>query len=531
MVVDLDPANGSKKSGIALSRPSACERLRETIINPPFHSHGFFILYTSLAIVTIHSNGVLLKSDMNRNDSRAVIADPFIQRKLIFLLSTILFFSVLNGTMFNVSLPDIAQDFRLLPSQVSWVMSGFIIIFAVSTATYSRIADIYSLKNLIVIGLILFNVGSFLGFFAQWYPLLIAARIVQASGCGAIPALGMLIATRYFPNETKGRVLGTIASTATLSAGIGPILGGFITQTLHWRYLFVISIITLATIPSFRRYLPDHAEQGGRFDTAGAILMAGAVGSFLLLITLALWWILPVSALLMICFLVHINRKKSPFLSPSLFRNRPYRNMVFVAFLCLGSFYAMLFMTPLMLRDLNSLGTGSIGLVMFPGAISAAMVGSIGGKFMDRKGSMPVAYTAMVLLIAGFFLLSIVAGLDAWVVALDLIPGYVAFTLMQSSLAHTVSSVLPKEELGIGMGMYNLFFFMSGAFSAAVVGKFLDVSKGQAPVNPLAITFSGGPYSNLNLLIAAIVGLALLLFYMTFRGVPEKGAFHTQTDT
>ena len=85
------------------------------------------------------------------------IAGSAAHRRLIVFLATIVFFSVLNTTMFNVSLPDIAEQFHLLPSQVSWVVSGYVIIFAISSATYGRLADTYSIKTLVTIGLVLFN--------------------------------------------------------------------------------------------------------------------------------------------------------------------------------------------------------------------------------------------------------------------------------------------------------------------------------------------------------------------------------------
>jgi len=444
-------------------------------------------------------------------------------RRLIPFLATIVFFSVLNTTMFNVSLPDIAEQFHLLPSKVSWVVSGYVIIFAISSVTYGRLADTYSIKTLVTIGLILFNTGSIIGFLSQWYPMLIAARMVQASGSGAIPALGMLIATAYFPISEKGRVLGALASTVALGAGIGPILGGFITGTFHWRYLFIISTITLFTIPAFRRYLPHQTRREGRFDTPGALLMVAGIGSLLLFITTTVWWTLPMGVLLMAAFLIRIHRTPFPFLSPSVFRNQAYRNMIIMSFLALSTVFGVLFMAPLMLRDLNALKTGNIGLVMFPGAMVGAISGTMGGRFVDRRGSAPVVYTAMALLMSGFLLLSTFAGLRPWVISLNLILCYMGFSLFQTSIPHMVSSTLPREHLGVGMGVYNLFFFMSGAFSAALIGKLLDISRDHAPINPLTATLSAGPYSNLFLLLAAVLLCGAWLFYITLRSVPRRG--------
>ncbi|MFC1886228.1 MFS transporter, partial [Thermodesulfobacteriota bacterium] len=166
-----------------------------------------------------------MKNRSTTDNRDPVISDSAVQKKLIILLSVIVFFSVINNTMFNVSLPDIVRQFNLLPSEASWVFSGFIVFFALSSMTYGKLADVYSVKNLIMIGLLLFNIGSLIGFLSFVYPLLIFARVVQAIGSGAIPALAMLIATRYFPEDKKGKTFGAFASIIAFGGGVGPIIG------------------------------------------------------------------------------------------------------------------------------------------------------------------------------------------------------------------------------------------------------------------------------------------------------------------
>jgi DHA2 family metal-tetracycline-proton antiporter-like MFS transporter len=129
----------------------------------------------------------------------------------------------------------------------------------------------------------------------------------------------------------------------------------------------------------------------------------------------------------------------------------------------------------------------------------------------------------MSLLMSGLLLLSTFAGLRPWVISLNLILCYMGFSLLQSSMAHMVSSTLPREQLGVGMGVYNLFFFMSGAFSAAFIGKLLDISRDHAPINPLTATVSAGPYSNLFLLLGAVLLCATWLFYWTLRSASIQG--------
>lgn len=457
------------------------------------------------------------------NGSVTLISEATTRRKLTQLLGFIIFFSVLNGTMFHIAIPDIAGQFDLTPSEVSWVMTGYIVLFALGSVTYGKLADMYPVKNLITTGLLLLNAGSLIGFFAEHYIVLIAARIVQASGGAAIPALSMLVVTQYFPRDTRGRVFGVIASTVALATGVGPILGGFITAALHWRYLFVLSLATLFTIPFFRKLLPEEQKRPGRFDTAGALLMGGGVASILFFVTQTIWWCLPLSIVLLLWFVAHISRTGVPFVKPALFLNRHYRNTLLTTFLSMGTVFGMMFMTPLMLRDLNRLDADYIGLVTFPGALSAALIGTYGGKLADRHGSIPVVHLGLGFLIAGFFLLSTFAGLSPPVISLNLILCYMGFSFIQSSLAHTVSMTLPKSEMGIGMGIYSLFFFMSGGLSAAAVGKLLDFAAGGFPVNPFSMAAPAAAYSNIFTLLAFVVLCASGLFYLSFRKTGGTG--------
>lgn len=461
--------------------------------------------------------GHQLKPDTPSHSTQTVITDPLAQRKLILALGFSIFFSVLNGTMFNVSIPDIAKQFDLLPSQVSWVVSGYIILFALGSVTYGRLADSHSVKDLITIGLLLFSAGSLIGFAAQWYPMLIVGRMVQASGSGAIPALAMLVTTRYFPGDIKGRAMGFIASTVAFGGAIGPILGGFITGTFHWRYLFPFSMLTLFVIPFLRRFLPDEEGHKTAFDLTGAILLCGAIASLLLFVTVPRWWIAAGCTAVTAWFFAHIRRAAAPFVSPALFRLKRYRNTLIVSFFTVGTVFGMMFMTPLMLRALNGLSAGRIGMTMFPGAMSAAVLGVFGGKLSDKRGGVWVVQAGQGFLIAGFLLLSTLAGNHPAIIALDLVLCYAGFSFLQSSLAHTVSDTLPKEQMGIGMGIYNLSTFLAGAFNAALIGKVLDHTKGHSPINPLTSVAAAGPYSNLFLFLAVIVLAAMGLFRATFR--------------
>ncbi len=441
------------------------------------------------------------------------------QFRVVAFLCSIIFFSVLNGTMFNVAIPDIARDFSLSAAEVSWVMTGYIIVFALASVTYGKLADIYPVRRLMVIGLLLFNVGALLGYLSQNYSTLLVGRFVQASGGGAIPAMAMLVATRYFPVTARGRVLGAAASTVAFAAGVGPVAGGFIAGNWHWRYLFLISLVTLLAVYGALRLLPKEKTRPDSFDIAGAVLLGIAVTSLLVFVTQLFWLALAVALCFFVLFFRHIYRTENPFVSPQLLQNKLFRQGLVCTFFAVGTVFGYFFSIPLLLRMVYALPTVQIGMIIFPGALSAACLGFVGGRMADRVGSTPVVYAGLGLLVTGYLLMAGLLGKGIVAVLLVLIVCYTGFSFIQSALAKSVSTTLPQDKAGVGMGLYNLVFFTSGAFGTSFVGRFIDLFDGTIPslTRPADVVFS-----YLFVVSSITVAFAAVIFFGSFGRVKNR---------
>ena len=435
------------------------------------------------------------------------------QIRVVALLCSIVFFSVLNGTMFNVVVPDISRDFGLTASDVSWVITGYIIVFALAAVTYGKLADIYPIRRLLTIGLVLFNIGALLGYFTDNYVQLLLGRLVQASGGGAIPAMAMLVATRYFPATGRGRVLGAVASTVAFAAGVGPVVGGYIAGNWHWRYLFLISLTTLFAIYAARKLLPQESTRDEHFDLSGGLLLGVGVTCLLLFVTMGLWFALPLALFLLAIFSWHIRRIDNPFVSPELLQNLRFRQGLISTFLGVSTVFGFFFSVPLLLREVHTVSTAKIGLVIFPGALTAAILGIVGGRLADRWGSVPIVHVGFGLLLLGYLLLAGLLSIGVLPILLLLIICYTGFAFVQSALAKTISMTLSPEQAGVGMGLYNLTFFTAGAFGTSFVGTLLDQLD---KFLPTAEYGSGVAYSVLFLAAASAVLMATLLFRRTF---------------
>ncbi|SFL65303.1 MFS transporter, DHA2 family, metal-tetracycline-proton antiporter [Paenibacillus sp. 1_12] len=429
----------------------------------------------------------------------------------------IIFFGVLNETVFNVSTPSIAAQYHLTPSGVSWVVTIFIIFFGIGSVIYGKLSDVYSLKKLIVIGIIVYNVGSILGIICQaWYPAVIAARAIQGAGASAIPALIMVVVAKYFSPADRGKVFGILNSTVAFAIGIGPVLGGFISAAYHWSFLFLIPLFTLISIPFFRKVLPDDELRGGKVDIPGAAMIGLSIASLVLFCTNPTWYYFVIGAALLIGFIVHIRKVDQPFIEPSLLANRLFRSGLIVGFILNCTVMSIMFVMPLLLSDLKGLNTSAIGWILFPGAISAVVFGPIGGGLADKRGNNIVIAIGVTLLACSLIMLSSLLGMNVWFISGAMVFTYIGFSFIQTALANSVSLTLNMEQTGVGMGLFNLVGFISGAVGAAAVARVLDKKLMNFPVNPLMHEVGGYLYSNLLLVCTVAVAIGGTLFFRSY---------------
>ncbi|MGG1598598.1 MFS transporter [Paenibacillus naphthalenovorans] len=440
--------------------------------------------------------------------------------KLLRVMFFTLILSVMNATMFNVALPSISEEFHLSPSQVSWIVTGYIIVYAIGSVTYGKLADTYRLKDLLTFGLFFFALGSIVGLMATEFWMVITGRILQSMGASVIPATGMLIPVRYFSPEKRGRALGTTTAGLALGTAIGPIVAGFVTSLASWRFLFCLSLLVLLTLPFFRKYLDDAKGHAKKTDLLGGGLMAGTITFLLLAVTNGTWTPMFIGAILLVLFIWRIRSVDHPFIQPALFRNKQYTYGILIAFLSTGLSFGIPFITPLMLSNLNHLAPAVIGFIMFPGALTASLLGKTGGKIADGKGNAQLIYTAVILLFISFSSLSLVAGLSPLIVMIFLVFGNVGQTFMQIAMSNLVSRTLPKEQAGVGMGLLMMMNFISGATATTIISKMLDFGTSSLQFNPFLLYRPALIYSNIFAVLAFMVIVVCTIFYFRLgRGV------------
>lgn len=436
--------------------------------------------------------------------------------KLMPILAFTLVFSIMNASMFNVVMPVISKEFSITPSQVSWLLTGYMIVYAVGSVTYGKLADKYRLKDLLTFGLIFFALGSIVGLTASEYWMIVLGRILQASGAAVIPATAMIVPVRYFSAEKRGRALGIVAAGLALGTALAPIVSGVITSFASWRFLFLISLIPLLTLPFYRKYLDNQRGAAHKIDFLGGISLGGSVALLLLSISQGNWLFCLGGVVLLALFVIRIQTAAEPFIQPKLFRNKQYSFGLFITFLATALSFGMPFVTPQFLSGLNGLSPAIIGLIMFPAAITSALMGRRGGRLADKRGNTFLVYTAISLSFVCFVLLSIFVGASPYLILFLLISGNLGQTFMQIAMSNTISRTLSKEQIGVGMGLMSLLNFISGAMTTSIIGKMLDTKETMLHLNPFAVHDGAYVYSNIFFVLAILSMLIVGIYYFTF---------------
>jgi MFS transporter, DHA2 family, metal-tetracycline-proton antiporter len=457
-------------------------------------------------------------------------------RLLMGVLISAVFVSVLNSSMVNVVVPVIGRDYGVSEAQVGWVITGFLLTFAIGIPLYGRAADVFSIRRAFMVGLVAFAAGSLICASAPSLGMLVFGRIVQGAGGAAIPALSSVSVTKVLPPGERGTALGLIVSSVGIGAAVGPILGGTVGALAGWHYLFVGTLIlTAALIPAALYVLPDDSPEARGFDLpGGGILLGLAAGLFLFGITrgqvsgfgsAGSWGSFAGSALAALGFGWRIRRSAEPFVSPTLFENRAYVAAVVVGYFCMLANVSALVFVPLLVSEVNGLSPGQAGLVLTPGAVALAIISPLAGRWSDRIGVRPLIFVGLVTMLLSLLSISTFgAGATPVIASLGMLGVGTGFALANSPNINAAASSLRPEEVGAGLGIFNGAFFLGGATGPALIGAFLAARKEAeaGALNPL-YALDAAAYSDAFL----VLSLALLISLVATLGLRRTTAKET----
>ncbi|MDQ7879629.1 MDR family MFS transporter [Microbacterium sp. QXD-8] len=415
-------------------------------------------------------------------------------RKVLQALTGLLlgmFVSMLASTVVSTSLPVIVHDLGGDQAAFTWVVTATLLTTAISTPIWGKLADLFNRKLLIQIAIVIFVLATAAAGFSQDPGTLIAFRAVQGIGAGGLAALSQVIMADIISPRERGRYMGLFGAVMAVATVGGPLLGGFITDTIDWRWNFFIALpFAVAALIIMQRtlHLPARPKTKARIDYLGIVLLSTAVSLVLIWVTNAGkdydWWsietILMVGGALLaaVLFVIVELRSKEPLIPLTMFRNRTF-TLAVIASISIG---IAMFGTSVFLSQYMQLARGATpteaGLMTIPmigGLLLASIV--IGGLVTRHGIWKPYLIVGGVLLIAGSYLLSTIHYDTNFVLVslyMFLLGAGVGMTMQ--NLVLIVQNTANPSEIGVASSGVTFFRSLGGTIGVSVMGAALATS-------------------------------------------------------
>ncbi|HGE5783614.1 TPA: MFS transporter, partial [Bacillus pseudomycoides] len=323
---------------------------------------------------------------------------------LLFLLCLVI------DNSFKIISVDMAKDFHISVTTVSWQATLAGLVIGIGAVVYAALADSVSIRKLFSIGIILICVGSAMGYiFQHSFLLVVISRIIQTAGLASAETLYVIFVTKHLPANEQKKFLGLSTSSFALSQLIGALTGGYVSTYFHWTTLFLLSLVTLFTLPFILKYLPKEEAKNSNVDVLGLFLVGIISASLLLYISDFNWMYLLLFIVAIALFLTYISKNSKAFIGISFFQNKQFISLLGVAFVIYSVQLAYIFLFPFLLEKIYGLQLDTISLLLIPGYIAATIVGALSGKVakvMGSKQCITLAMSSIIvsLLLGGFFI-------------------------------------------------------------------------------------------------------------------------------
>jgi EmrB/QacA subfamily drug resistance transporter len=388
---------------------------------------------------------------MTRNSSRAVLA----------LTGAALFMIVLDNLIVASALPTIERSLHSPINSAEWVLDAYILSFAVLILTGSALGERFGRRKVFIIGLTIFTAASAAGALSANIGQLVAARAVQGAGSAIIMPLTLTLLSNAYPPERRGVALGIWSSIAGLGVAAGPLVGGVLTSTLSWHWIFWVNVpVGIAAIVLSPRLLDESRGRHERIDSGGLVLASsGLLGvvwatvrgnsqGWLATSTLGAY---AIGIVLLIGFVAWEARHEHPMMPLRLFRNARFSVSNSTGFLLHFAMFAAFVMAIQFLSDVRGESALMAGVWTLPWTVMPFLISPLSGRLGQRTNPAIPSALGMLLIAAGTFGLSETIGTSTAPIALA--PGLLFI------------------GVGIGLVLPNIAALAMGSVSGPDIGK------------------------------------------------------------
>ena len=415
-----------------------------------------------------------------------LLANPRWRWMALMVVASGMMLSVVNVSIVNIALPEMAADLGVDVPSISWVVTGFLVTQATLIALAGRAGDLYGRRRIFVLGVLVLCAGSILCALSWSAPSLVAFRILQAVGACAMAPTAYAYAAELFGPRERGVALGVMGGVLGLAPVLSLNIAGVLVGTLGWRSVFwfspVIGVFVLAGAALVLvESRPPDADRD--FDLPGAALAAGGLFSLLASLSRGEAWgwssgrTLGAAALgvaLLALFVRHEGRAAHPMLDLALLRRRSLATANLAAMASSAALFGVLILLPFYLTAVLGFGPVLLALAITPIAGSFMLVAPLAGRSIDRVGSNRLATAGFLTAAAGAAWMAVAATAQDYTA---LVPGIVGFgvglAISTSPITLTAIHDVPSARLGVASALPNISRYIGGALGGALLGAIL----------------------------------------------------------
>lgn len=423
--------------------------------------------------------------------------------RVIWLLLAAAFVAILNETTMGVAIPHLIADLGISYRTAQWLTTAFMLTMAIVIPTTGFLIQRFTTRQVFVAAMVLFSTGTTMAMLAPAWPVLIAARVVQASGTAMMLPLLMTTIMMLVPAHRRGAMMGRVSIVIAFAPAIGPVLSGFVLDVLSWRWIFAIVLpIALTALAVGARLIRNVGKTSDApLDVPSVILSAlgfgglvfalsqisgaeaGGAAADVALARLTLGVSLAVGAVALVLFVwrqLRLQRNDRALLDLRVFRNTNFALSMAQFAVMSFAFFGAITVVPLYLQEVHGLSALQSGLVVLPGSIAMGIAGPVIGHVYDRWGT-------RVLLIPGAILVSVMLWFYTTLDADTAVPVIVvAQTLLAVGLAMSFTPLSTAALASLNRNHYS--------HGSAVLGTVQQVAgaAGVAVMVTVAAAASGG---------------------------------------
>jgi len=398
------------------------------------------------------------------------------------------------GSSINLALPQIAREFDLNGIEQSWILTAYLLSATILQVPFGRLADIWGKRNVFIMGLCLFALATLGCGFASGGLFLIILRVLQGIGSAMVFSTNIAIISSVFPPKERGAAMGINAATVYVSIAAGPSLGGFITESLGWEYIFFITalIAAISLIASVIVMKDRWIEAAGEpFDMKGTVIYGLAVMMLIYGLTILpriTGFILVIAAFFFFWFFIRHEQKEAyPVFNVSLFiKNRIFRMSSAAALINYAATFPIGFLISLYLQEVKGLDAQSAGIILIVQPIMQSVLSPVAGRLSDRMQPRYLASAGMALITGTLLLLSFIITPETSVGFLIVMLGVlgIGFAAFSSPNTNAIMSSVERKNYSMASATTGTVRLMGQSFSMGITTMIISVVIGKQAITP-----------------------------------------------